>query len=106
MAIFSIYFYSERDKPSYICEYHKDFYLAALSSGSVIEKYIDTEKHAIKTVLINEGGKVFKIYMIAYPNWKDYEMLKVGDLITKKPKSFDFKVNDDYQFELEMDCKY
>ena len=106
MAIFGIYFYSERDKPSYICEYHKHFYLAELLSGRVIEKYIDKENHAIKTVFIKDNVKIFRILMISDSNINDYEKLKVGDIINKSPKALTLKVNNKYQFKLDIDCKY
>jgi hypothetical protein len=93
-------------RTSSICEVHKDLFLAQLRSGVVVKKFIDRGNHLIETVVINEGEKSFTLLLVPDVNDKDFEHIKVNDRITKDSSSFRFTINDEYEFEFQIECDF
>ncbi|MCU0397149.1 MAG: hypothetical protein MUC73_03505 [Cyclobacteriaceae bacterium] len=93
-------------KTSDICKMHEELFHAHLTSGVVINKFLDKENHSFETVVIQEGDKSFTLLLVPDANDKDFEHIKVKDKITKNLNSFRFVVNGEYEFEFQIDCNY
>ncbi len=102
-----IFFRNTRGKsPEDLCEIHKELFNIQMDSGYVVDKYVDRKNHAIKTVILNSNGKNYRLLFIPYDNWRDFDSVKVNDMVVKKPYSFDFVVNNEFAFTLKLTCAY
>lgn len=93
-------------RTSDICKMHKELFLTQLESGLVVKKFVDKENHSFETVVIEEHGKSFTLLLIPDANDKDFERIRVNDRITKRANSFQFVINNDYEFQYKVDCDF
>jgi hypothetical protein len=96
------------DKTNYHdpCELHRELFLNEITSGVVIDKFIEKENHAKKKVFIKELNKTYEVSFTFYANWTDFEEISIGDSITKPPKSFHLRVNHKRDIQLDFQCDY
>lgn len=93
-------------KQENVCIIMRDFFLADVTNGVIVEKYIDSRNHAIRTIIIEASEKRYKVLFIHYDNWNDFDRLSVGDTLEKPLNSFKFLVKNGFTFELQYDCDY
>jgi hypothetical protein len=106
LLVFLIPKLGQRDELNFECEHHKDLYHRQVV-GFIIEHYVDSVDHARRTVIIRDhNGKDYEVWFSPYNNWNDFERIKVNDVISKSPNSFVFLVNNEFKFELKLECKY
>lgn len=104
-SIVLIIFY-KRGTTSDPCEIQKELYKIKIDSGLVINKYIDSENHAMKTLTVKTNDGDYQLLFIHYENWAAFDSVKIMDEISKSPNSFVFVVNNEFTFELKLDCEY
>ncbi len=85
---------------------HKELFIDQIEHGLIINKFIDYDNHALKTVEIKTNAKTYKVLFIPYDNWTDFEKINIGDSISKPPKSFHFRINNEYEFQLKLERDY
>jgi hypothetical protein len=100
------YFMSESGSTSDMCEFHFDLFKTELNSATVSNKFVDKRNHSIETVLISYGKEEYVLLLIPDSNNKDFEYLKIGDVISKPAHSLTFMVNGGYEFHVDFDCEY
>lgn len=93
-------------KTSNICEMHENLFLTQLKSGVVVKKFVDKENHSFETVVIQEADKSFTLLLVPDANDRDFERIQVNDKITKDSNSFRFLINNEYEFEFQIDCDF
>jgi hypothetical protein len=94
----------QRDELNLVCAYHKDLYNNHVV-GVITDHYVDSTDHARRTVIINDQyRKEYEVWFIPYENWADFDKIKVNDTINKQPHSFVFLVNNEFRFELKLEC--
>ena len=98
--------YTKNSSPDDPCEIHRNLFEIKIDSGRVQDKYVDRDNHAMKTVIISSEGKSYKLLFIAYRNWEDFDKIEINDVISKPGNSFSFKINNEFQFNLRLDCEY
>jgi hypothetical protein len=108
IGIMGLIFYrnTRGSSPEDPCEIHKELFVIRIDSGVIKDKYVDRENHAMKTVILNTNDKDYELLFIPYDNWTNFDTVKVNDIISKPPNSFVFSVNNQFKFELKLDCKY
>lgn len=77
-----------------------------ITSGVVIDKFIEKDNHGKKKVIIKELNKTYEVSFTFYANWTDFEGISIGDSITKPPKSFHLRVNHNKDIQLDFQCDY
>jgi hypothetical protein len=89
-----------------VCEIHKELFQSKLDSAIVIEKYIDTKNHALETVKIKTIDKTLTIYFIPDVNSGDFEIIQIGDVVSKREHTFELNVLTKKVMTLDYHCKY
>jgi hypothetical protein len=89
-----------------VCEIHKEIFQSKLDSAIVSEKYIDTKTHALETVKIKTSEKILTIYFIPDVNSDDFEIIQIGDIISKREHTFELNVLTKKVMTLDYRCKY
>jgi hypothetical protein len=89
-----------------VCIIMRDFFQADVKNGVIVEKFVDAKNHAIKTVIIEDNERRYKVIFVPYDNWVDFERLTVGDTLSKPVNSFKFFGKNGEDFQLHFDCDY
>ena len=88
------------------CELHRELFFSEITSGVIIDKFIEKENHATKKAIIKDLNKTYEVLFMPYANWTDFEKIRIGDSITKPSNSFHFSVNHNGDFQLDFQCEY
>lgn len=88
------------------CELHKELYFQEIDSGIVVDKVTETENHSLQKVKIKSKDKYYILILMLWANQRDFENINIGDSISKPAKSFHFRNNNGYEFEVKFKCTY
>lgn len=106
MILVLVFTITDKSTSSDPCDLHRVLFLGEITSGVVIDKFIEKENHATKKVIIKELNKTYEVLFTPYANWTDFEKIRIGDSITKPSNSFHFSVNHNGDFQLDFQCDY
>jgi hypothetical protein len=106
LLIFLIPKLAQRDELDSLCKCHEAFYREKIR-GSVVEHRVDSADHARREIVIRDRkGRDYEVFFIPYPNWDDFDQIKIADSIAKDANSLTFTVNEGRTVTMQFDCHY
>ena len=107
LFIFSAYSemsqYINRDE----CEY-QEYFRNRQWNGKIVDKYLDNENHAYKTISIENDNGIYKIQDGILSELNNYELLEIGDSISKIKGELIahlYKLDGETELKSDFDCE-